>query len=367
MCTDAKPMSNTDKKTITHIFLPVAPLGSAGSINVKAAGASRDLPEMERERKHRGSFYLAMEEYVARNIKHLDECFFTWQVAPTVFFGRNQLIDAEVNIDFCRQKGIDMIRRKSGGGCVYADMSNIMFCYINTGWDTTATFGHYLQRTVEMLRSLGVEAYTSERNDVMIDQRKVSGYAFYHVKGRNIVHGTMLYDTDMVNMVSAITPSDQKLVSKGVQSVRQHICLLKDYIGERMSVEQFRDYVVSSICDDEYQLSDDDVRAIYEIEREYLDEAYIYGHNPHCTTQRSVRIEGVGEFRAMIELHNDNIVSLNIMGDFFLTGDLNEMLALFKGVSYSADALREVIDGINPTDYIMGLTREGLRQVIIED
>ena len=78
------------------------------------------------------SFYLAMEEYVAR---HLDEpdCFFLWQVEPSVIFGRNQVLENEVNVDYCRTHGIKLYRRKSGGGCVYADMDNLMWSFI-TSW-----------------------------------------------------------------------------------------------------------------------------------------------------------------------------------------------------------------------------------------
>ena len=75
---------------------------------------------------------------------------------------------------------------------------------------------------------MGIEAKATGRNDVLIDGRKVSGNAFYHIPGKSIVHGTMLYDTQMEHMVGSITPSDTKLVSKGVRSVRQHIALLKD-------------------------------------------------------------------------------------------------------------------------------------------
>ena len=63
------------------------------------------------------TFYLAAEEYVARYLDE-DECFFMWQVNPTVMFGRNQLIAREVNLDYCRAHDINTFRRKSGGGCV---------------------------------------------------------------------------------------------------------------------------------------------------------------------------------------------------------------------------------------------------------
>ena len=185
-----------------------------------------DIPEESRLL----SFYLSMEEYVARTKPAESEYFFMWQVEPSVIFGRNQLIENEVNIPYCRSHGIRMYRRKSGGGCVYADMSNIMFAYITPDENVSLTFNKYIDLVVGTLRKLGVPAEASGRNDILIHGRKVSGNAFYHIPGRSIVHGTMLYDTNMQNMVSAITPSDEKLVSKGVKSVRQHIALLKDHI-----------------------------------------------------------------------------------------------------------------------------------------
>ena len=312
------------------------------------------------------SFYLAMEEYVARNLKQLDECFFLWQVKPTVIFGRNQLIQNEVNVDYCKKNNIDMIRRKSGGGCVYADMNNIMFSYINTGWNVTLTFEHYINTTVNMLRSLGVDAKSSTRNDILIDGRKVSGNAFYHIPGRNIVHGTMLYDTDMRNMVSSITPSNDKLVSKGVQSVRQHISLLKNYIGQKMDINQFKDYTCKFMCDSEYMLDENDIKHIEEIQKEYDDDDYIMGHNPNYNIQKKKRIENVGEFDVRIELKNNIIKHINLMGDFFLIGDLNNMLDKFRNITYEKSELEMIGRDVDFSQVIMNLEREQFINLLTE-
>ena len=197
-----------------------------------------------------------MEEYVARNMNNDEDCFFMWQVEPSVIFGRNQLIENEVNIDYCRKNNILTYRRKSGGGCVYADMNNIMFSYITRSDNVTTTFDRYVRMVSDMLCSLGVAAEPSGRNDILIEGRKVSGNAFYHISGHSIVHGTMLYDTNMENMVAAITPSDEKLISKGVKSVRQHIALLKDYIT--LDIEEFKNYARNSLCKEETLLDSDD-------------------------------------------------------------------------------------------------------------
>ena len=221
------------------------------------------------------SFYLAMEEFAARTLSLEDDLFFLWQVEPTVIFGRNQVIENEVNLDYCRQHGIQFYRRKSGGGCVYADMSNVMMSYITRSDEVTTTFSHYMQMVCKMLQGLGLPATSTQNNDVLIDGRKVSGNAFYHLPGVSIVHGTLLYDTDMDHMLHAITPPQQKLDKHGVQSVRQRITVLKEHTSRTLA--ELKRYIITSLCDCTYQLSPVDVEAITIIEQEYLNPTFIYG------------------------------------------------------------------------------------------
>ena len=293
------------------------------------------------EKVRRLSFYLAMEEYVARRIDEQD-LFFMWQVEPSVIFGRNQLIENEVNLKFCRERGIKTYRRKSGGGCVYADMNNVMFSYVTKDEAVGFTFNRYINMVVLVLQNLGVDAKASGRNDVMIGDRKVSGNAFYHIPGRSIVHGTMLYDTDMVNMVGAITPTDEKLLSKGVASVRQRIALLKDYIN--LDIEQFKTFVRNNLCQGEIVLNEEDIRGIEEIEKDYLTDEFIYGNNPKYTIVRKRRIETVGDFEVRIEMKNGEIKGMVMLGDYFIVGDIDDtILRPLKGVRLEHEALEKAL------------------------
>ncbi len=293
------------------------------------------------EKVRRLSFYLAMEEYVARRIDEQD-LFFMWQVEPSVIFGRNQLIENEVNLKFCRERGIKTYRRKSGGGCVYADMNNVMFSYVTKDEAVGFTFNRYINMVVLVLQNLGVDAKASGRNDVMIGDRKVSGNAFYHIPGRSIVHGTMLYDTDMVNMVGAITPTDEKLLSKGVASVRQRIALLKDYIN--LDIEQFKTFVRNNLCQGEIVLNEEDIRGIEEIEKDYLTDEFIYGNNPKYTIVRKRRIGTVGDFEVRIEMKNGEIKGMVMLGDYFIVGDIDDtILRPLKGVRLEREALEKAL------------------------
>ena len=222
---------------------------------------------MPTQEVRRLSFYLAMEEYVAR---HLDvpDAFFMWQVEPSVIFGRNQVLENEVNVAYCREHNIKIYRRKSGGGCVYADMDNVMLSYVSDGEQVGFTFHVFVQMILRVLREMGIEASGTSHNDIMIGDRKVCGTAFYLLPGRSIVHSTLLYDTNMEHMLNAITPSTEKLQKRGIQSVRQRITLLKDHTS--LSLEEVKTLIRETLCKGERMLTPAEVAEIEELEQDYL-------------------------------------------------------------------------------------------------
>ncbi|MBO4786179.1 MAG: lipoate--protein ligase [Prevotella sp.] len=319
--------------------------------------------QLPNEEERQLSFYLAMEEYVARETDVRD-AFFIWQVEPSVIFGRNQLIENEVNIGYCKRNGVRMFRRKSGGGCVYADKSNMMLSFITSSDYVCLTYNRYIMMVVEALRKIGIDARADGRNDIMIEGRKVSGNAFYHIPGRSIVHGTMLYDTDMRNMTACITPDDEKLLSKGVKSVRQHIALLKDYTT--MSLDEIRESIIKSICDSTLTLREEDIKRICDIEKEYLSEEFIYGNNPRYTLTRKRRIEGVGTIEARMEVKNGTIKDIDLKGDFFLTGDIDIIRKALKGKRLVKEQVVAALPD-NIGDIIMNLGKEEMAEVLTEN
>ena len=212
------------------------------------------------------AFYLAMEECVAREFE--GDCMFVWRVRPTVIIGRNQDVEAEVNLDYCRTHGVEVVRRKSGGGCVYSDLGNIMVSYISPRGNVPEVFDRYLSALADFLRSLGLDAEKSGRNDVLVGGRKVSGNAFQMLPDRSIVHGTLLYETDFDALETAIRPPVEKLERHGVASVRQRVmnlseCLDPSVIG---SVEELEENLVRYFADETVVLTPQNVEAIERLE-----------------------------------------------------------------------------------------------------
>lgn len=221
-------------------------------------------------------YYLAAEEYLSEHGS--EEYFFVWRSRPTVIFGRHQVMQNEVNIPYCEAHGIEMYRRKSGGGCVYSDEGNLMLSYIVRSEHTQEVFAEYLELVCQALRSLGLPAVSSSHNDVMVSERKVSGNACHLTPGGTIVHGTLLLSSNIEVLQQAITPSAEKLAKHGVQSVRQRVVTLAE-LGIT-DINAILDALFRTFCPEATApstLSDEELRIIEVIEQEYLNPDFISG------------------------------------------------------------------------------------------
>lgn len=310
-------------------------------------------------------FFLAMEEWLARN--SADEFFFMWQVAPTVICGRNQVVDLEVNLDYCTRNGINICRRKSGGGCVFADFNNIMFSYITNSSSITTEFSAYTTMIAEMLHKLGLDSSATTRNDVLIKDRKVSGNAFYHIPelSRAIVHGTMLYDADTEKMSQAITPSRAKLESKGVKSVASRVTTIREHSD--ISIEDFKTFVKKELCGEkDVTLTPKAIGEIETMAQELMSEKWIYRKTSGKALVRTGRISGSGEFRAEIEIADSTIRSINLTGDYFPLVDIDSaLLPRLQNISYSRRAVNDALAGVDVSMMISGLSTEEFTKLIV--
>lgn len=307
------------------------------------------------------SFYLATEEWVATHMSAGDYMF-TWIVEPTVIIGRNQVAGLEADITYCRDHGIRLFRRKSGGGCVYADPNNLMISYITADTDVARVFSHYLGDIARSLRVLGIDVTPSGRNDLMLGDRKVSGNSFYRMASRSIVHGTLLWEVDTETMSRAITPSRSKLMSRKVKSVGARVTGLADSMPDK-SLSDIASHLTTSLCSSSLTLSPSDIEGIGAIQQRYHDPAWTFGHKASSKAGEAMRlptraIDGAGVFDITLLLDCDGMIAdADITGDFFLLADLDSsIIDRIKGVRHAPEELSQVLADTDVSMTIAGLS-----------
>lgn len=324
-------------------------------------------------------FYLAMEEYLGSRLHALlpagsREAFFLWKVPPTVIFGRNQVLEAEVNTAYCQAHGVQLYRRKSGGGCVYADRGNLMLSFLSVDTDVPGTFAACIERMADALRGLGLDAVRSGRNDVLVGGRKVSGNAFFRLPDASIVHGTLLYDVDFAAMEAALTPSQTKLQGKGVASVRQHVVNLREALeqaGRPMPMEAVETYLAErfSAGAQPLVLSQEQIAEIEKIEQGYLQPDFLYGRHRSFPLVRRGRVPGAGEITLSLDVEDGRVDACSLSGDFFpLSTGLDVRLSrLLRGCPFRRDAVREALSTLRLEEEVMGLTTVKLLDILFEN
>ena len=341
----------------------------------------------------RCAFYLAAEEYIADHLPP-GSYFFTWQLAPTVVMGRNQVAHTEVDLDFCRREGIDVIRRRSGGGAIFADERNIMTSLITEDAPVEELFQEYAEAVAAALRQLGAPAVVSGRTDIVLKDppqpsiegrekaqhleahslplregqggSKVCGNAFYHKVGHCIAHGTMLYDTNPRLMEGALHPDISKLEQKGVKSVRSRVGLLKDYLP--FGVSELRQQLRLLLTDRSVTLTAKDVLQIERLEQRYYEPEYFYGSSAHADIIRSARIPGCGLLELHIRLHGSLISGIELRGDFFDLGQAQETFRkALTDCPFTQNSIRQTIAEHHPEQTIRGLSEEALTELILSE
>lgn len=190
------------------------------------------------------SFNLAAEEYLFS--QKYDDFVFLYINDSSVIIGSNQAVINEVDLDFCIENQITVIRRLSGGGAVYHDRGNINYSFIQNKTDEPLS-AKFLNPIINTLHSLGIPALIGKRKDIWLDGYKISGTASHISRGREIHHGTLLYDTDL-NVLQRVLSSKQKnTVKKATASVPSPVINIKTHLlksnGNAPDVKSFYEIV----------------------------------------------------------------------------------------------------------------------------
>lgn len=319
-----------------------------------------------------GSENLAFEEYFLKKEDIREPVLMLWRNRPTIVVGAFQNTHEEICEEFVKANKIDVVRRTSGGGAVYHDLGNLCFSFIMEHGDFTNTdYSAFLKPVVEALRGMGIQAGINGRNDLVLGDAKISGSAVRIYKNRVLFHGTLLFSSDLEILSRALRVKQDKLVSKGIKSVRSRVTTIAEHLSYDMDVLEFRDRLLQALFGEsggkEYEISRNERREIMCLARDkYESFLWTYGKNPPADLTHGKRFGG-GSITIKASLKNSRIEQIRFEGDFLGCMEMKDIEQLLNGVVYERDAVSRVFEELDIRPYFGTITKEEVVGCIMGD
>ena len=314
-------------------------------------------------------YNMAFDEYCLESLSINEPVFYLWQNRPAVIVGFNQEVNTEVNLDYLKENGIDLVRRVTGGGAVYHDLGNLNYTIVGRSEDLERDYPEYASIMAKALQKLGVPATLSGRNDILVEGRKVSGFAKRVCKNRLMVHGTLMYNVDVDVLTKVLNPSNTKLQSKGIASVRSRVANLCEYLPNVPDIQTFSKQLEEILShhyqDTEYQLSEEDLANIQQLtDKKFATWEWNYGRSPKATLTHSSRL-ACGTVEIHLTLTENRISSCRFGGDFLGNLPATDLESALIEVIYDTENIEKRLSSFTISDYFDGVTVEELIKLIL--
>lgn len=306
---------------------------------------------------------IASEEYY---LSHFDEdIFYLYINSPCIVVGNNQNTYSEINQKYVQEHGIDVVRRLSGGGAVYHDHGNLNYGFItkNTGQSIDDIFRELTRPILKVLQDLGADARFSGRNDLVIDGKKISGIAQYHTAEKTLLHGTLLFSSDLAKLSACLNADPRKFEDKSVKSIQSRVSNIRPFLSKQIDIEEFSSIIMESIMkmfpgSSMYELTEQDKAAIEKLANtKYATWEWVYGNSPEFTYQKTIKYEK-GIVHIGLNVSSGIIQEISIQGDFFGKKNIEQLKKLLTNISYKYNSIESALAEIDLSDYIFGLSKK---------
>ena len=188
---------------------------------------------------------LALEEYLFSNVSEDTAVF--WINSPCVVIGKFQNAYAEANLRKLRDENIPLLRRISGGGCVYHDLGNLNISFIKHGSHEEKT--DFAAMIISVLKKIGIDADLNEKGDITLFCKKISGSA-QCVKGdKTLHHCTLLVSSDLVSLKNRLSSARGEIISKAVKSIPSPVDNIVSFY-EYVDIEMIKNALITELCDE---------------------------------------------------------------------------------------------------------------------
>ena len=315
---------------------------------------------------------LALEEHVFRHKPAGEDVLLFYVNASAIIIGRNQNTVEEIATDVVEARGVQVVRRISGGGAVYHDRGNLNFSVMTPDVaDRFNRYDHFTRPVIDVLQDLGVPAALGGRNDILADGRKISGNAQFATPSRMLSHGTLLLDSDLDDVTAVLRPRPGKVESKGVKSIRSRVANISEFLAAPVTVDELRERILERIFGTrdreripQVELTEADWAAVHElVERKYGAWHWNFGEDPACNVQRAQRFP-VGEIDVRIDVQQGRIAGLRIFGDFMGRADVGALEARLVGVPYDRAAIAAVLGDVDVSAYFGDVARDDVLALV---
>jgi lipoate-protein ligase A len=296
---------------------------------------------------------LAVDEYFLDTLEEDAFVLYIYINANSVIIGRKQNAWKECNVAKMEADGVKLVRRVSGGGAVYHDTGNVNFSFIAGG--KLYDYRRQLDMVLSTVRMLGIDAAFSGRNDLTAGGRKFSGNAFASRRGIRLHHGTLLVDTDLSKLTEYLNVPEQKIKSKGIESVRSRVCNLREF-NEELDAdavigalrEAYRQHYGPFVTLDGSSLDEGKVRALYEKHSSW---EWRMGMAPSFDYETENRFPW-GGIQLCLSMKDGIIVNVDLYTDAMDTELPGTVEKALKGVPFRPDLMAERLVSVSGDEYI---------------
>lgn len=316
------------------------------------------------------SINLALEEFCLRNFDGNKDYLLFYINEPSIIIGRNQNTLEEINHEYVEEKGIHVIRRISGGGTVYHDFGNLNFSFMTDySFESLNNFKKFTAPVIKVLNDMGVAAELKGRNDIVVNDRKISGNAQFSSGKRMFSHGTLLFDSELSEVANALNVKMSKIESKGHKSVRSRVANISEFMGEKMDVQTFRANILKGLYEDRedfetYHLTEDEWAGVHKLKDEkYATWEWNYGHSPRFNIKRTKRF-AIGEIDLRLFVEKGIIKEFKVFGDFFGKEPIENFEKLFIDQKYEHKLVLELVENLEIKDYFGDVGKSELAELI---
>ena len=306
---------------------------------------------------------IASEEYYIDNFD--EDVFYLYINAPSIIVGKYQNAYAEINRDYVQKNGIEVVRRNSGGGAVYHDLGNLNYGFITKSGEKgiSEVFSEFTGPVLSVLNRLGVGAVFSGRNDLTIEGKKFSGNAQYRKRGKALIHGTLLFCSDLEQVSKSLNADPRKFEDKSVKSIKSRVTNIFPYLASPITITEFSQVLMDEILSGFsgafiYELTPHDREQIETLAKtKYSTWEWTYGNSPEFDYRHALKYS-FGILDIGVRVETGLVKEITVYGDFFGEKDLDDVLALLKGLPFEKSAFTKALQDVSLGSYIFGLTND---------